>query len=392
MKPKNENRIALTSRLPASDWMVLAFVGLFSLTAQGQSSKAAGDTYWTQEKIETFNKKYGIHDQGYHYHYPRQSFLKYGYYPPGGYVKDFCILKHDSRWHVFHIDGRCEQICWITGNEIAFGHCSTDDFRHWMRHTMPLAIGDGPYDNKHVWAPFVLPYQDRFYMFYMGEGTDGTCISYAISKDLERWQKQRPIKIAKGRDPFLFKHEGKFILVFTAHYQVNNRQALGACSSLDLENWKLLPEIILTKHGGPESASIHPFADGKYVLWINDWGDATPQHPSIYRAAYAFSNNPLRFDGETLTTFQFIKGEDEVKLDPEWNEPNGMFSQAPGAIELVATGRDRIWLIAYYRIVGKGFRLFFGELDWKTTPATIREINTEADLQNVLEHMPGVIR
>jgi hypothetical protein len=372
----------------AGNWFVVVLMCLSSAAAP---EKPEADSYWTKEKIEFFNKKYGLHDQGYHYHYPRQSFLRYGYYPPGGYVKDFCILKRDARWHVFHIDGRCGQICWITGNEIAFGHCSTDDFRHWIRHPMPLAIGDSPHDNKHVWAPFVYPHKDRFYMFYMSEGTEGACISYAVSSDLESWRKQAPIKAAKGRDPFVFQHQGRFILVFTAHYQVKGGQALGACASPDLQNWQPLPEIILTRHGGPESASIHPFAAGRYVLWVNDWGDSSAQHRAIYRAAYAFSDNPLQFNGQDLTTFKFIKGEDEVPLDQEWNEPNGMFTQAPGAIELVAKGPDRIWLIAYYRIVGTGFRLFFGELDWNSTPAVIREINTEAYLQRVLKRMPETL-
>ena len=346
---------------------------------------AKSDTYWTKEQIDFFGEKYAIHDRGYHYHFPRQSFLEFGYYPPGGYIKDFSILNYDGRWHVFHIDGRQEQICWITGNEIAFGHASTADFEHWIRHNMPLAIGDGPYDNKHVWAPFVYPARGKFYMFYMGEGTEGTYIAYATSGNLETWQKQRSIKIARGRDPFVFKHDGKYILAFTAHYEVRNCQALGACWSSDLETWQPLPEIMLTKHGGPESSSIHKFDDSRFVLWVNDWGDSSPQQPETYRACYAFSENPLHFDGEKLTTFKFSHGPDQVPLDAEWNEPNGMNTQAPGAIELVAKGADSVWLIAYYRIIGKGFRLFFGELDWKTDPATIREINSAEHLGSVLK-------
>jgi hypothetical protein len=363
------------------------FTRIHCVVTKAADKPKADDPYWTPEKIALFSKKYGIHDKGYHFHFPRESFLKYGYFPPGGYVKDFSVLRHDGRWHVFYIDGRREQICWISGNEIAFGHASTDDFRHWIRHSMPLAIGDGPFDNKHVWAPFVLPHGDLFYMFYMGEGTEGTYIAYAVSKDLETWTKKGTVKIAKGRDPYIFKHGDRYIMSFTAHYEVDGKNALGACWSRDLEHWEPLPEIMLTTHGGPESSSIHPLKDGKYVAWVNDWGEATPEHPETYRACYAFSDDPLRFDGSKLTTFRFFKGDDEVPLDEEWNEPNGMFTQAPGAIELVAQGEKGIWLIAYYRIIGNGFRLFFGELDWTTTPATIREINTEEHLERVLERV-----
>ena len=61
------------------------------------------------------------------YHFPRQSFLRDGYTTPGGYVKDFGALWHEGRLHVFHIDGRPGQPCWVTGNEISFGHASTSD-------------------------------------------------------------------------------------------------------------------------------------------------------------------------------------------------------------------------------------------------------------------------
>ncbi len=364
-------------------WIILNVGGVVSGREEADSAE-----YWTKEKIEHFNRKYGIHDHGYHFHYPRQSFLKYGYYPPGGYVKDFCVLSYEDRWHFFYIDGRCDQICWISGNEIAFGHASTDDFQHWIRHLMPLAVGDSPYDNQHIWAPFVYPYKDTFHMFYMGQGTEGTYIASAVSKGLESWKKTgQPIKIAKGRDPYVFEHAGAFILVFTAHYQVDGRQALGACRTCDFETWEPLPEIMLTRYGGPESASIHPFGDGRYVLWVNDWGDTSTTHTNIYRACYAFSDNPLKFNGEELKTFHFIKGHDEIPLDAEWNEPNRMYTQAPGAIELVAKGSDKMWLIVYYRIVGNGFRLFFGELDWNTDPATIREISTEEHLSRVVNLM-----
>jgi predicted GH43/DUF377 family glycosyl hydrolase len=228
---------------------------------------------------------------------------------------------------------------------------------------MPLAIGDSPFDNRHIWAPFVFPDEERFLIFYMGEGTEGTYIAKAVSPDLETWTKAGPIKIARGRDPFVFRHDDRFIMVFTAHYEVDGKQALGACASRDLDNWEPLPEVMLTTHGGPESTSIHPLDEGSYVLWANDWGDSSPEHPEIYRACYAFSDNPLHFNGEDLKTFRFIKGKDEVPLDKEWNEPNGMYTQAPGAIELVAKGDNKLWMVAYYRIVGNGFRLFFGELD-----------------------------
>ena len=33
---------------------------------------------------------------------------------------------------------------------------------------MPLAVGDSPTDNKHIWAPFICRDKDQFLMYYMG--------------------------------------------------------------------------------------------------------------------------------------------------------------------------------------------------------------------------------
>jgi len=45
---------------------------------------------------------------------------------------------------VFHIDGRADERCDVSGNEISFGHASTADLEHWVRNRLPLAIGDRP--------------------------------------------------------------------------------------------------------------------------------------------------------------------------------------------------------------------------------------------------------
>ena len=127
----------------------------------------------------------GSHSQAEDYHFPRRSFLSDGYSPPGGYVKDFGVIRYEGRLHLFHIDGRRGEVCWITGNEISFGHASTSDFQHWIRHPMPLAVGDRPWESEHIWAPYVYKRGEIFYLFYMGSGRSEAFISSATSRDLE---------------------------------------------------------------------------------------------------------------------------------------------------------------------------------------------------------------
>ena len=131
---------------------------------------------WTREEIAALSEKFGIkencrlHDRAEDYHFPKKSFLRDGYSTPGGYVKDFCIVRHEERFHLFHIDGRPGEHCTVTGNEISFGHASTVDFNHWIRHPMPLSVGDRSWENEHVWAPYIYRRNGLFYMFYMGKG------------------------------------------------------------------------------------------------------------------------------------------------------------------------------------------------------------------------------
>jgi predicted GH43/DUF377 family glycosyl hydrolase len=337
---------------------------------------------WTTEQIETYCRKYNIHDlpDSLHFHFPRQSFLRYGYHPPGGYVKDFSLLDYDGRWHLFHIDGRPGEICWVTGNEISFGHASTDDFQHWIRHRMPLAICDRSWENQHIWAPYVYKDTQKFYMFYMANGTDGTYITYATSDDLEHWERRAegPLHKARGRDPFVFKHEGQTILVYTSNSKQGNTKRLGACTTTDMKNWRNLPAVLKNPHGSPESASIHPHVD-HYVLWFNDWGEQ-----GNFRAAYVLSEDPLHFEAKNVRSFRFIAGPDEVPPDHRFRKPHRLTKPVATSIELVGTG-DKTWLVAYFRVVGNGFRLFFGEMDWRTEPVTIREISDPEHLRKVLE-------
>ena len=66
---------------------------------------------WRREEIDRLSGQYGIragirlHKEAEDYHFPEGSFLSEGYAPPGGYVKDFGLIRQDGRLHLFHIDG-----------------------------------------------------------------------------------------------------------------------------------------------------------------------------------------------------------------------------------------------------------------------------------------------
>ena len=127
---------------------------------------------WQENEIAALSQRYGVrpgirlHAGTEDFHFPEKTFLRDGYAPPGGYVKDFGVVLAEGRLHLFHIDGRPGEVCWVTGNEISFGHASTADGCRWLRHRMPLAVGDRPWESEHVWAPFVYRRDNLYYMFY----------------------------------------------------------------------------------------------------------------------------------------------------------------------------------------------------------------------------------
>jgi len=333
---------------------------------------------WRKEEIAELSQKFRIkadcklHSRAEDYHFPRRSFLKEGYSTPGGYVKDFGVVWHEGRLHLFHIDGRPGEVCWIAGNEISFGHASTSDFSRWIRHHMPLAVGDRPWESEHVWAPYIYRHGDLFYLFYMGSGQDQTFISYATSPDLEKWTRWSggPITCAVGRDPFVFEHLGRTILIYTGH----GHARVSACVSKDMLSWEALPDILTIRdHGAAESASLHPLKNG-FVLWFNDYGEKQG-----FRAAYAFSEDPFHFEAGSIQEFEFQTDNPDVVPSPEMP----VDKPTPFSIELISRGENN-WLVAYFRWQGDRNRLFFGEMDWSPDRAIIREITDLTQLEKSL--------
>jgi hypothetical protein len=334
--------------------------------------------YWSSSKINKYSKKYNIHDKGYeNFHFPQNSFLKSGYSPPGGYVKDFAVIYHDDRWHFFYIDGRPGETCWITGNEISFGHASTSNFQHMLRHNMPLAISWDNWDNRHIWAPFVYKFNDMFFMFYTGLGDNGSFISIATSQNLEFWDKTgAPILEAPGRDPFVFQFKEQIILLYT----YKNR--IGACSSNDLKKWEKMDDIITIPKGAPESCSVHQVGD-KFLLWFN--GAHTSSSPdSIMLAFYAFSDSPFNFNNASIKQFRFITDPKIAKVNSNFIiQPNSI---CPISIEKIA-GNGKLFFITYFRPQEDRYKLFYGKIDLMQAPLTIIEINDKEEIMKCLQRL-----
>jgi len=332
---------------------------------------------YSDKEIENFCKAYEVPNR--EFHFPKSSFLEKGYAPPGGYVKDFSVIRHNGRYHLFHIDGRPEERCNETGNEVSFGHASTTDFRHWIRHRMPIAVGDRLWENEHVWAPFVCRWRGLFYMFYMAQGRrTGQALTYATSKDLETWTKWQggPLHQAEGRDPFVRTMDGRCYLYYTAM-----SGGIRVLATEDMVTFQAMPQVINNpERKQAESCSVHRLGD-QYVLWYNDYYHSNSPSGD-FRAVYAFSDNPLTFDIQELRVFDFQTTLPTAYAQTDWLEKRPI----PISIELVEKSK-KFWLVTYFRWHIDRFRLFFGALDWKKKPAKIQEIVSETQLRSLLKKM-----
>lgn len=334
---------------------------------------------YTDAEVAAFCAGFGINDDrnGSRFHFPEESFLEEGYAPPGGYVKDFSLIKHEGRYHLFHIDGRPAERCTETGNEISFGHASTADYRHWIRHTMPLAVGENPWESQHVWAPYVYRRGEKFYMFYMGSGPAGSYVTYATSSNLEQWTRwpNGPIGAATGRDPFAYTLDDRTIMLFTSHVAA---ACVGAVASIDMEQWDVLPNLIWNPgRAACESSSMHPIGD-RYVLWFNDYFHVR-DGSGDFRACYVFSDDPTHFEPAAITSFAFNTTLPTAYEFNDWIEKRPI----PVGIERVEQYGEQ-WLVCYFRWHRDRFRFFFGILDWSHDPASITEITSAAQLSRIV--------
>ena len=106
--------------------------------------------------------------------------------------KDFSLLFDGSRFHIFHIR---ENGAWMGRSvERRFGHEDSPDLVHWTRHEpVDLRGKEGAWNDRHLWSPFVLRRNDKWWMYYTGVSYTNDArlnlqrIGLAFSDDLEHW-------------------------------------------------------------------------------------------------------------------------------------------------------------------------------------------------------------
>lgn len=322
------------------------------------------------------------------YSHPKIDFFRDGYAPPGGYIKDYGIIRKGDTFHLFHITGNPSQECNFPGNEIFFGHATTKDFETWTNHLPVMFIRPGTWEGGHVCDPQIMEHDGRYVMCYTGETNEIVQqIGLAFSDDLftwtrceynpiwnplpAKWAQWRNLPGASCRSPFIIKHGGEFHLIYLV-YNKAGKGVLGRAVSTDLIQWEDAGPVVENHEDIPEyeAATIYE-RNGTWYLFSHLFRDCV------------LPNQMNWVSSDRLDWF------DVHQFSPIWDK---------NFVELKVVEKDKVadkWLVMgffwdYARPLGypnsnpKNARVHLGILDWTKDPITITTVTKSSEVKPFL--------
>lgn len=210
-------------------------------------------------------------------------------------ASDFSLVRREGIYHLFYTVNCFEAnaIC----DDTTIGYATSPDLTNWTRHANVLENGSG-FDADEMWAPEVIEWNGKYYLFYTGVDFNGTVyvqkIGLATSNDLVTWEKHPGSPIvncdnfswaywdestpwrADCRDAGIFwdSPNNRWIMSISGRPTADpTRMIVGLASSTDLITWTELGTVQLTMDAShiTESANM-VYRDGQYLL---HWTGAT---------------------------------------------------------------------------------------------------------------------
>ena len=207
----------------------------------------------------------------------------------GEYLKDYYVFKDDDTFHLFYNVGNAgESQQWFeAGNEKAFGHATSKDFKTWKHHPRILDVVPGTWEGMVVSAPSIIKHEGVYYMFYTGfdDRVPGKqTIGLATSKDLFNWRRHEgnpvyeapPWAAHRGdgwvdcRDSHVIQYGDGFLL-FTMVSKGEGKGAIALAESKNLIDWQDLGPAVET-FKEPESPRVFQHGSHFYMFISSAFG------------------------------------------------------------------------------------------------------------------------
>jgi beta-fructofuranosidase len=160
------------------------------------------------------------------------------------YINDHCFIRGANKWHLFGIT-HAEPANPM--DEDHFAHAAAENLlqQPWEKQPFALSVAtEEPWNEEHLWAPYVVLHAGVYHMFYCAGDKDHRKykIHLATSKDLKEWTRHpRNPMVSDGfdaRDPFVMRHNGEWLLYYTANSKPEGGDHVVACvRSPDLVTW-----------------------------------------------------------------------------------------------------------------------------------------------------------
>jgi len=210
--------------------------------------------------------------------------------------------------------------------ETLFGHAWSQDLFHWVVDTAAFAVNTTPWNSLHVWAPSLVEYQGKVYMFYTGvDQANDQSIGYASTSLLDttntvwdpdrvrvwtandtRWAITDP-PLYSGqtqlRDPFVIhdpEQPGRLLMFYAAHDSVDYKLnwgglAVGVARSQpgSVNAWEDLGYYPSTLRSVTKIAQL----EGPHVFPVNGGNDG-------WRLMYSSAGTPPGETGNTTIRFE----------------------------------------------------------------------------------------
>ncbi len=214
------------------------------------------------------------------------------------YINDHCFIRaSDGTWHLFGITHREPA---DPDHESFFLHATAPDVKGPWKKQAPVMHADPAFGESVVWAPHVVAYDGRYWMFYCagGKSHEQFHIHMATSTDLTNWTRHpaNPMVVDgyDARDPMVARIGDQWVLYYCAtETPQGGHHVVKAVTSRDLVHWSGQRIVFRSPEtgtfGGPTESPFVAARNGKYYLFV------CTNAPYNTSAAYE-SNSAFAFD------------------------------------------------------------------------------------------------